>query len=58
MQTFDQALFEAFEAEAISDEDALRNDDSVNDSRLQIKRHSQRSKSRDLTAGTKNLLTF
>ena len=58
MQTFDQALFEAFEAEAISDDDALRNADSVNDSRLQIKRHSQRSKSRDLAAGTKNLLTF
>ena len=52
------ALFEAFEAEAISDDDALRNADSVNDLRLQIKLHSQRSKSRDLTAGTKNLLTF
>ena len=58
MQTFDQSLFEAFEAEAISDDDALRNADSVNDLRLQIKLHSQRSKSRDLTAGTKNLLTF
>ena len=58
MQTFDLALYEAFEAEAISDDDALRNADSVNDSRPQIKLHSQRSKSRDLTAGTKNLLTF
>ncbi len=55
MQTFDQALFDAFEAEAISYEDALRNADSVNDLRLQIKLHSQRSKSRDLTAGTENL---
>ena len=55
MQTFDQALFDAFEAEAISYEDALRNADSVNDLRLQIKLHSQRSKLRDLTAGTENL---
>ena len=55
MQTFDQALFDAFEAEAISYEDALRNADSVNDLRLQIKLHSQRSKPRDLTAGTENL---
>ncbi len=55
MQTFDQALFDAFEAEAISYEDALRNADSVNDLRLQIKLHSQRRKSRDLTAGTENL---
>ena len=55
MQTFDQALFDAFEAEAISYEDALRNADSVNDLRLQIKLHSQRSKSRDLTVGTENL---
>ncbi len=55
MQTFDHALFDAFEAEAISYEDALRNADSVNDLRLQIKLHSQRSKSRDLTVGTENL---
>ena len=55
MQTFDQALFDAFEADAISYEDALRNADSVNDLRLQIKLHSQRRQSRDLTAGTENL---
>ncbi|MCX7234358.1 MAG: PilT/PilU family type 4a pilus ATPase [Burkholderiales bacterium] len=55
MQTFDQALFDAFEADAISYEDALLNADSVNDLRLQIKLHSQRRKSRDLTAGTENL---
>ena len=54
MQTFDQALFDAFEAESISYEDALRNADSVNDLRLQIKLNSQRAKSQDLNAGTEN----
>ena len=54
MQTFDQALFDAVEAEAISYEDALRNADSVNDLRLQIKLNSQRAKSLNLSAGTEN----
>ena len=40
MQTFDQALFDLFEGEHITYEDALRNADSVNDLRLQIKLHS------------------
>ncbi|MDO4725505.1 MAG: PilT/PilU family type 4a pilus ATPase, partial [Comamonadaceae bacterium] len=40
MQTFDQALFDLFEANVISYEDALRNADSLNDLRLQIKLHS------------------
>ena len=40
MQTFDQALFDLFEGQAITFEDALRNADSVNDLRLQIKLHS------------------
>ena len=52
MQTFDQALFDAFEANAITYEDALRNADSANDLRLQIKLNSQRAKSVDLAAGT------
>ncbi len=55
MQTFDQALFAAFEEGHISYEDALRNADSVNDLRLQIKLNSKRAKSRDLTEGTENL---
>ncbi len=38
---------------AITYEDALRNADSVNNLRLQIKLHSQRAKS-DLMAGTEN----
>ena len=53
MQTFDQALFDLFEAGSITYEDALRNADSVNNLRLQIKLHSQRAKS-DLMAGTEN----
>ena len=54
MQTFDQALFDAFEANSINYEDALRNADSVNDLRLQIKLNSKRVKSTDLNAGTEN----
>jgi twitching motility protein PilU len=41
MQTFDQALFDLHEQELISYEDALRNADSVNDLRLQIKLNSK-----------------
>jgi len=55
MQTFDQALFDAYENNIISYEDALRNADSLNDLRLQIKLNSQRGKSQDLSAGTENL---
>ncbi|MEP7101068.1 MAG: PilT/PilU family type 4a pilus ATPase, partial [Burkholderiales bacterium] len=55
MQTFDQALFDLYEGQAITLEDALRNADSVNDLRLQIKLHSQRARSSDLSAGTEHL---
>ncbi|MFN7570862.1 MAG: PilT/PilU family type 4a pilus ATPase [Betaproteobacteria bacterium] len=41
MVTFDQALFDLHERELISYEDALRNADSVNDLRLQIKLNSR-----------------
>ncbi|CAM8631599.1 PilU Tfp pilus assembly protein, ATPase PilU [Comamonadaceae bacterium] len=54
MQTFDQALFDLYESNAITYEDALRNADSLNDLRLQIKLNSQRGKSTDLSAGTEN----
>jgi twitching motility protein PilU len=54
MQTFDQSLFDAFEGNHILYEDALRNADSVNDLRLQIKLYSQRAKSTDLSAGTEH----
>ena len=54
MQTFDQALLELYEAHKIGYEDALRNADSVNDLRLNIKLNSKRS-SRDLNRGTEHL---
>jgi twitching motility protein PilU len=44
MQTFDQALFDLYEGQPVTYEDALRNADSVNDLRLQIKLHSQRAR--------------
>jgi twitching motility protein PilU len=43
MQTFDQALFELFEAGQISYEDALRNADSVSELKLNIKLNSKRA---------------
>jgi twitching motility protein PilU len=55
MQTFDQALFDLYEANHVTYEDALRNADSVNDLRLQIKLNSQRSKTTDLAAGTEHM---
>lgn len=42
MQTFDQALFDLFEADVITYEDALRNADSLNDLRLRIKLNSKK----------------
>ena len=54
MQTFDQALFDLFEGNAISFEDAIRNADSANDLRLQIKLNSQRARTTDLSAGTEH----
>ncbi|APW40033.1 type IV pili twitching motility protein PilT [Rhodoferax koreense] len=54
MQTFDQALFDAFENNVITYEDALRNADSLNDLRLQIKLNSQRAKTQDLASGTEH----
>ena len=55
MQTFDQSLFDLYENNLVNYEDALRNADSVNDLRLQIKLNSQRSRKTDLTAGTEHL---
>src|ERR1700682_918328 len=42
MKTFDQALFELYEAGLISYEDALRNSDSKNELRLRVKLESKR----------------
>ena len=55
MQTFDQALFDLYESNEVTYEDALRNADSVNDLRLQIKLHSHRARNRDLGAGTEHM---
>jgi twitching motility protein PilU len=55
MQTFDQSLFDLFEGGVISYEDALRNADSVNDLRLQIKLQSARARNSDLSAGTEHM---
>jgi len=55
MQTFDQALFDHYEGGRVTYEDALRNADSINDLRLQIKLHGRESKDRDLNAGIGHL---
>jgi twitching motility protein PilU len=55
MQTFDQSLFDLYENGEVSYEDALRNADSVNDLRLQIKLRSKDAADRDLTAGLQHL---
>ena len=47
MQTFDQALFNLCEKGRITEEDALRNADSINELRLRFKLHSKDSKSKD-----------
>ncbi len=54
MQTFDQHLFDLFEQGQISYEDALRNADSVNDLRLNVKLNGERVK-RDVNSGIGHL---
>jgi twitching motility protein PilU len=55
MLTFDQALFNLYEAGQIKYEDALRNADSVNDLRLRIKLEGQDSSNNDLMEGLDNI---
>ena len=55
MQTFDQALFDLYEARMISYEDAMRNADSMNELRLAIKLHGQEAKERDVMDGIDHL---
>ena len=55
MQTFDQALFDLYEAGRIGFEDALRFADSTNEVRLNIKLHGKESKDKDLTKGLEHL---
>ncbi|MFC2612747.1 MAG: PilT/PilU family type 4a pilus ATPase [Eikenella corrodens] len=47
MQTFDQSLFDLYEAGHIAYEDALKNADSVNDLRLNIQLNSKRGRDND-----------
>jgi len=55
MQTFDQALFHLYETGQISYEDAMRNADSMNELRLQIKLHGKEAQDRDMTSGLDHL---
>ncbi|HTP95645.1 MAG TPA: PilT/PilU family type 4a pilus ATPase [Burkholderiales bacterium] len=55
MQTFDQHLFDLYEAGEISYEDALRNADSVNELRLRIKLEGKEAKNKDLREGIDHL---
>ncbi len=55
MQTFDQHLFDLYEAGDISYEDALRNADSMNELRLNIKLNSKGAKDKNLMTGIDHL---
>jgi twitching motility protein PilU len=55
MQTFDQSLFQLYEADLITYDDALRNADSVNDVRLRIKLEGKDSKGRELGDTLRNI---
>jgi twitching motility protein PilU len=55
MQTFDQALFDLYEQGLISYEDAMRNADSMNELRLQIKLHGKEAKDKDVLSGLDHL---
>ena len=55
MKTFDQALFDLFEADKITYEDALRNADSMNELRLRIKLEGKASKGKDKMDGLDHL---
>ena len=51
----DQALFDLYEAGLISYEDAMRNADSMNELRLQIKLHGKEAADKDMTTGLDHL---
>ncbi len=55
MKTFDQALFDLYEDDLISYEDALRNADSMNELRLRIKLEGKAAKDEDKLAGLDHL---
>jgi twitching motility protein PilU len=55
MQTFDQALFDLYEAGLITYEDAMRNADSMNELRLAIKLHGHEARDKDIMSGLDHL---
>ena len=55
MQTFDQALFDLYEAGMVSYEDAMRNADSLNELRLTIKLQGKEAKDKDVMTGIDHL---
>ncbi len=55
MKTFDQALFDLYEADLITYDDALRNADSINELRLRIKLEGKAAKAADKLAGLEGM---
>jgi len=55
MQTFEQSLFNLYERQVITYEEALRNADSINNLRLQIKLNSKEAGDHDLTSDLDHL---
>jgi len=55
MKTFDQALFDLYEEDHITYEDALRNADSMNELRLRIKLEGKAAKGSDKLEGLEHL---
>jgi twitching motility protein PilU len=55
MKTFDQALFDLYESDQITYEDALRSADSANELRLKIKLEGKDSKEKDLNKGIEGI---
>ncbi len=55
MQTFDQALFDLYEADQITYDDALRYADSQNELRLRIKLEGKASKGKEALEGLEHL---
>ncbi|MGH8604787.1 MAG: PilT/PilU family type 4a pilus ATPase, partial [Gammaproteobacteria bacterium] len=55
MKTFDQALFDLYEADLITYDDALRNADSINELRLRIKLEGKEAKGIDRLEGLDHL---
>jgi twitching motility protein PilU len=55
MKTFDQALFDLYEADLITYDEALRNADSVNELRLRIKLEGKAAKAADKLSGLEGM---